>query len=294
MRLNVRPALNPKRLIGDLACVFIAFNTLPLPSVAGILVIATLMLLCRDAHTYPSDASPGEATTDSIVVGVGLIFWQLFCLFAENRWTAPRQEFLLGLPFAMAMVAGWRFTFRWENKMKPTPPEAERAYGQAWRIYVLWMLAIAAVIAGNTRIVVGGDVRDFFYVFAPFTWFVIGARLQSERIGGGLLDWAMVWFGKDLEKTENAERATHLFSKRMKTWRDFSPVHLCEALFFISIAAETLVFPVGVLLGRVPIDTVNWPLVIADAAVFVTLSRMWIEVKKIHEKVAAVLLAPAR
>src|SRR5689334_25202115 len=47
MRLNVRPALNPKRLIGDLACVFIAFNTLPLPSVAGILVIATLMLLCR-------------------------------------------------------------------------------------------------------------------------------------------------------------------------------------------------------------------------------------------------------
>jgi hypothetical protein len=155
-------------------------------------------------------------------------------------------------------------------------------------------LAVVALIGGNTRIVVGGDVRDFFYVVEPFTCFVIGARLQSERIGGGLFDWGMIWFGKDLEKLENAARATHLFSKRMKTWRDFSPVHLFEELFFISIGVEILIPPIGVLLGWIPIDTVHWPLLIVDAAVFVRLSGMWMEVKKTHERVAVILLAASK
>ncbi len=218
---NVYKAHNSTRLIGDLACVFIAFQMLPVASLSGILVMAALALLWRDGHTYPPDTSSGGAAADGIVLGAALVGWQLFCLLAANPFVAPPREFLLGLPFSMAMVAGWRFNSQWERKPKPTPTEAERAYRDAWRIYILWMLAVAALIGGNTRIVVGGDVRDFFYVIGPATWFVIGARLQSERIGGGLIDWKMIWFGKDLEKLENAERATHLFSKRMKSWRDF-------------------------------------------------------------------------
>jgi hypothetical protein len=281
-------------MIGDLACVFIAFRMLPVASLAGILVIAALTLLWRDGHTYPPDTSSGGAAADAIVLGAALVCWQLLCLLAANPFVAPRLEFLLGLPFSMAMVACWRFNSQWERKPKPTRTEAERAYRDAWRIYILWMVAIAALIGGNTRILVGGDVRDFFYVVEPFTWFVISRRLQSERIGGGLLDWEMIWFGKDLEKLENAERATHLFSKRMKSWRDFWPVHFCEGMFFLSIALEILVVPIGVLLGRLPADAVNWFILSVDAAVFIILSRMWIELKKVHERVAAVLVAAQR
>jgi hypothetical protein len=76
----------------------------------------------------------------------------------------------------------------------------------------------------------------------------------------------------------------------MKTWADFSTVTLFEGLFFGSLAAEILYVPVGVLLGRIPPDRPDWFLLSVNAAVFVTLSRMWIEVKKIHEKVALALL----
>jgi hypothetical protein len=51
----------------------------------------------------------------------------------------------------------------------------------------------------------------------------------------------------------------HLFSKRMKTWKDFSATHLCEELFFLSLATEILVVPIGVLLGRIPINVVIEP-----------------------------------
>jgi hypothetical protein len=293
-RNNVYKARSRTRMIGDLACVFIAFNMLPVASLAGILIITALTLLWRDGHTYPPDTSSGGAAADAIVLGAALVSWQLFCLLAANPFVAPRLEFLLGLPFSMAMVAGWRFNSQWKRKPKPTRTEAERAYRDAWRIYILWMVAAAALITANTRIVVGGDVRDVFYVVVPFTWFVIGARLQSERIGGGLFDWKMIWFGKNLEKLENAERATHLFSKRLKSWRDFSPVHFCEGMFFLSIALEILVFPIGVLLGRTPADPVNWFILPVDAAVFVILAGMWIELKKVHERVAAVLVAGER
>jgi hypothetical protein len=241
-RNNVYKARNRTRLIGDLACVFIAFQMLPVAPLAGTLVVAAITLLWRDAYTYPPDTSSGGAAADAVLLGAALVGWQLFCLLAANPFVAPRLEFLMGLPFSMAMVAVWRFDSQWERKPKPTRTEAERAYRDAWRIYILWMAAVAALIGGNTRIVVGGDVRDFFYVVEPFTWFVISARLQSERIGGGLFDWRMTWFGKDLERLENAERATHVFSKRMKSWRDFSPVHLCEGMFFLSIAVEILIF----------------------------------------------------
>jgi hypothetical protein len=45
-----------------------------------------------------------------------------------------------------------------------------------------------------------------------------------------------------------------------------------------------------VLVGRIPVDVVQWFLLTVDAAVFITFSRMWIEIKKIHGRVAAVLL----
>jgi hypothetical protein len=72
-----------------------------------------------------------------------------------------------------------------------------------------------------------------------------------------------------LEKLETAARETHLFSKRMKTWRDFSPVHVFKAVFFISVGVEILIAPIGVFLGWIS-DSVHWPRVIVDAAVFLT------------------------
>ena len=288
--INVPPAFNRTRLTGDLACVFIAFYMLPVAALAGILLIAALTLLWRDGHTYPPDTSAGGAASDALVLGAGLVAWQLFCLLAANSLVAPRIEFLLGLPFAMAMVAAWRFKSRWEAPRKPTRSQAERAYREAWRVYLLWIAAVYALLIGNTRIVVGGNVRDFCYVLGSIIPFLIAARMQSKRIGGGVFDYRMIWFGKDLEKAENAERAARLFSKRMKTWSDFSTVHVFEGLFFMSMALGILIVPVAVRLGKISPDTVNWWIFIVDAAVFITLSRMWIELKKIHERVAAVLV----
>ena len=84
------------------------------------------------------------------------------------------------------------------------------------------------------------------------------------------------------------------FREGRRKARDVSMVHIFEALFFISIAAEILIPPIAVLLG---LDSRRHrtlvPLAV-DAAVFVTLTRMWMEVKKIHEKVAMVLLAASK
>jgi hypothetical protein len=282
---------HPKRLIGDLACVFVAFHTLPLGPLAAVLVVAALTLLLRDGHTHPPETSAGEAATDAVIVGASLLAWQMLSLIAASSFTAPPLEFLLGLPFATAMIAGWRFTFRWEKKPKISPTDAQRAYRDAWRVYLLWMGAIFALEAGNTRVVVDpGQVRDLCFALGPWIPFVIAARLQSDRIGGGLFDWLMISFSSDPQRLENAARATHLFSKRMKTWADFSMVTLFEGLFFVSLAVEILYAPVGVLLGRISADSVDWFLLSVNAAVFVTLSRIWIEVKRIHEKVALALL----
>jgi hypothetical protein len=284
-------AFDAKRQIGDLACIFIAFHTLPLRPLAAVLVAAALTLLLRDGHTHPPETSAGEAAIDAVIVGANLLAWQMFCLIVANSFTAPPMEFLLGLAFSTAMIAGWRFTLRWEKKPKISPTDAQRAYRDAWRVYLLWIAAIFALEAGNTRVVVDpGHVRDFFFGYGPWVFFAIAARLQSDRIGGGLFDWLLMSFSKDPQKLENEARATHLFSRRMKTWADFSKVALFEGLFFGSLAAEILWEPVGVLLGRTPADSVDWFLLSVNAAVFVTLSRMWIEVKKIHEKVALALL----
>jgi hypothetical protein len=289
--LSAYLARDRRRFAGDLACVFIAYHTLPLPSLAGILIIAGLTLMWRDGHMYDSEALPADAAADGLIVGAGLVVWQLLCLVAASSFAAPPLEFLLGLAFAIAMLAGWRFTWRWEKKQIPYS-EAVRAYRDAFRIYWLWIVAVLALIAGNTRVVVDPkNVRDFMYVAVPFVCFLTARRRQSDRIGGGLLDWRLMWVGQDFEKTENAARTTQLFSKRMKTWRDFSAVHLLEGLFFVSIGLEILSVPVGVLVGWIPIDEVHWFLWTVDAAVFITLSRIWIEVKKIHERVATLLLA---
>src|SRR5689334_1375600 len=58
-RNNAYKARNRTRMIGDLACVLIAFQRLPAASLAGIVVIAALTLRWRDGHTYPPDASSG-------------------------------------------------------------------------------------------------------------------------------------------------------------------------------------------------------------------------------------------
>jgi hypothetical protein len=282
-------SLNWRRMTGDIACVFIAFHALPPPALAAILFITELTLLWRDAHMYPPESCPGEAATDAIILGSSLVGWQVICLLAAHSFTAPATEFFLGLFFAMAMVAGWRFTLRWETK-DPTPSEAVRAYRDAWRIYVLWIAAVMALVVGNTRVVVGGDLRDFLCVAGPFVFFVVAARRQSDRIGGRLFDWALMSIGQDLEKVENAARATHLFTKRMKTWKEFSRTHLYEALFFISIALEIAIIPVAVLKHWIPADVVHWFLWSVEIAVFVTLARVWVEVKKIHERLAGVLL----
>jgi hypothetical protein len=157
------------------------------------------------------------------------------------------------------------------------------------------MAGVVALIAGNTRVVVDpGFFRDFFFALGPWIPFVSGARLQSDRIGGGLFDWMMMSLFGDPQQIRNAARATHLFSKRTKTWAEFSLVTFFEGLFFATLAGEILFVPIGVLLGRIPVDDVHWFQLTVDAAVFVTLSRMWIDIKKIHEKVAAALLAESK
>jgi hypothetical protein len=284
-------AFDSKRLFGDLACVFIAFHTVPVSAMAAVLVVAAVTLLLRDGHTHPPETSAGESATDAVAVGATLLTWQLLCVVTASSFTAPPLEFLLGLAFSTAMIAGWRLTLRWEKKPQISPSDAERAYRDAWRVYLLWMAAIVALQAGNTRVVVDpGFARDFFFGFGPWVPFVIAARLQSERIGGGLFDWLLISFSNDPQKLENAARATHLFSRRMKTWADFSPVNLFEGLFFLSLALEILSAPAGVFLGWTPVDTPNWFLLSVNAAAFITLSRIWIEVKKIHERVALALL----
>jgi hypothetical protein len=104
---------------------------------------------------------------------------------------------------------------------------------------------------------------------------VISARLQSERIGGGLFDWAVLRFAKDAEKLEKRGDGPPSLFQTNEDVRDFSMVHLFEALFFISIAAEILIPPIGVLLG---LDSRRHRTLFPigrGTAVFVTLTRMW-------------------
>jgi hypothetical protein len=76
----------------------------------------------------------------------------------------------------------------------------------------------------------------------------------------------------------------------LKTWKDLS-WDFFEGLFFVCIVMEILIVPIGVVVGWTDGDVVHWFLWTVNAAVFVTLTGIWIEVKKIYEKVAAVLLA---
>src|SRR5690349_1915479 len=97
---NAIRAFDQTRLIGDIACVFIAFHTLPLVPLVSILVVAALTLLCRDGHTHPPDILTAEAVLDAIIGGAALVIWQLFCLIAIRSFAAPPVQFLTAVPFA--------------------------------------------------------------------------------------------------------------------------------------------------------------------------------------------------
>jgi hypothetical protein len=65
----------------------------------------------------------------------------------------------------------------------------------------------------------------------------------------------------------------------LKTWKDLS-WDFFEGLFFVCIVMEILIVPIGVVVGWTDGDVVHWFLWTVNAAVFVTLTGIWIEVKK--------------
>lgn len=276
-------AFNPWRLVGDLCCLYIAFCTAPALPLTIILAVAVTVLIWRDAYTDPPESSGAEAVTDAIVLGIFIVASQTVLMLALPSMMMS-AGLGIGLSIGMAMVSGWRFAFRMKDP--PRGPVLD-AYRSVWRTNVLWMIGFAGLCIANTWIVAATWVgRDFLYVFTPLFFFFLDYRMQSNAIGAMVRKDEPLSIRTDPNEQELGAKQNSLLRGQPKTGPELPASKWFEPLFQIVLALPICSAVVSVLVGRIPPENVDWMQLAANTAALVTLSILWIEVKKINAQVA--------
>jgi len=267
-----RKSFDSWRLAGDICCLFVAFSSAPPAALALILTVAFAALLWRDGYIHPAEPTGPEAITDGLVVSTCILISQLVLLAGFAPLSAPARSLLPGLAIAVAVISGWRFVFRMRKSPRPAALESGQS---ALRLNRLWILAFLFLAATNAEIAPTRDAQEAFFQLAPALLFCIDYRRRSKAIGGVMGTEASHSWRADPDKDDMQANLNGLF---LGKWS------YLEALAFVALAFPICSAIAKVLAGAIPITNVDWMQLSSNAASFVALTAIWIEIKRVNER----------
>jgi hypothetical protein len=281
-----KEAFKAIHLFGDLACVYIAFSPSPLGPSIAVLALAAATLIWRDGLRYPDATSLEDVMHDGLFLAGFILVSQLLFALAAKSWFVSWRDLGMGIPIAVAMVTGWRVVYSMEE---PSHEPTMEYYKNAWQLNLLWSIGVMTLIIANTWIPLP---RRALYmpliIWPPMLLGTLALRAQSDAIGGMLAKSQQGGIFEKAKKYDLARKIRTLFQPPQAPYGAPWSARF-EAMFFTALASPMIAVLVAVAFGWIPLSGVNWMQWFANTAVFVTLWKVWIEIKKINAKVALAL-----
>jgi hypothetical protein len=283
------PALSGWRLLGDAACVIVAFSPVVftaagLTPVLAILAVAIPTLIWRDAHIEPPERTADEAAIDGIWLAAAAAFSQPILFLISDSLTIPWPWHLYTLPAGAMLLAIWRFYFR-----QAKAGAVLRAYQKAEWMTQLWMCDCVVLCLSNTQIVPSfSELQKFLFTALPLPIYVIALRRKSNAIGG-MSSEPLTELRIDLEEIENQARTNSVAGSSGQQSSGLDGNWWLKALFFALLA-----YPIGSalldwLLADAAAEKIDWLQFGVSAGTFLTLSVAWWELEKINRQVTLAL-----
>lgn len=250
-------------------------------------VIGTLALIVRDAHTFGSSealvAEPGVASAFavSIVIGAQTVFAVVDPLAA-----LPPMIMLRGAALSLLMVSAWRILLRRKTPVAPPPgrlPEEVRriqltkTYKNIWRLNFLWMSACIVISMTNPD-----TNHDFLMGVLPTVFLMISFVNRSERreLGKG---HSRPHSMSDLadEKAEMRRQSKDLFAGTSRA------ADAAELGLYLVLSYPVLVRLANWFSGDP--SAVDWLRIATNFAAILVLPVLWIFIRKSNRKTARLL-----
>lgn len=265
---RLRHAFNVRLVTAEALALAAAFAGGSPPATLFIVLAAALgVLVLRDAYSHPIDGSMAEAARDAVYTVV-----VLFVVLASLRLLVtppamPADVLIRGLLVSLLAVGGLRMVYRWKPPQGPQE-RAVRAYWSTSWMNVVYLLACFAVIGTNGFASIPlFPGRDFLFIVIPMAVLsiIVGsqrASLLPERHNLARL--------RDRLWGADRTRSSHWYA-------------VVEALFLVVLAAPLAIAVLA------PGGDVDWLRVWTNLVVVLTLSMLWLYIRKANRVTARLL-----
>lgn len=278
---QMRLELHTPLVVGEACTFLISFSGLPLPPVLALLAVTLAALSVRNGYIYPGIGSASDAFGDAVFIAtIAVVAEGAFLLIAPSM-VLPGRILAERILFGALTVSAWRKIFHTER----ADPEMERAresFNETWTMNVLWLAACIVLDLANVGAVpevIRG--RDFLLGATPLMAFGVAVRLQMEEPPG-----------RRIERVETREEALkrELEAKRNALYARIGnqvPWYLVfEALYFVVLALPLVIALWEWMSGDPAAARVDWRQVRFNSGMLVTLSALWIYIRRLNQRVA--------
>lgn len=266
---------DPRKMIGEVCCLMVAFLGTPSMVVAAIIIAAFATLRARDL-TYHPKATAIEAATDALVTASAIVLSQIYLAFRyPNFATLQVSELAHGTGLALLLIAAWRLFFHLHTLITDPEQLAElRMFRTAFRISVMLALAAWFVGGSNAIAVPIGHFETKVLAWAMTLAMILSCKLQmkSGRLFASETDGAATVFTDQAgQAIEN--RAGVLPLRGLKRfWRN-GAVGFCRTVFVC-----TVMFPMFIAVWRLffgDATGIHWAQLGANIAAMAALFPLW-------------------
>ena len=292
VRNQIRRVFSLKHVLGQACILYICFSAAPQTlSLFIALAVALCVLLVRDGY---STGTPDAVAVDALAtIGIVVLAQDMLQVFGSGL-VLPWPDLLRGSGFTLLTVSMWRMVFL--RAPAPAQPEAplspaEEMYAMTWRMNAAWIVGITAILGTNDHVMPwmnSHHTLDTLLIFATYTCLTMAYRGQknalerSVRVDGTLFDRRI----RELEQMRDNLWGEGTNEEGRVTWYLMSEILafvLLGLLPFVSIAAWTA--------GFLSSSQVDWRQAVANGFAFLTLSGLWIYIRKANHAAALTIQA---
>lgn len=286
IRGQLPPSFNLRLLAAEAAAVTISFSGAPVsPPMLIALAAALAALVLRDAYIYPARGTPEDSAVDALIALTFVIMCQIALIFFAPGLALPAADLLRSGTLFVLTVSATRMLLRRAPGMPPS--SARRQYRATQRMNAIWGVGAVFMLAANSSFV--PEVvphQDFLATFLPMAAFVLGAQYHRNRLGGTMIEDGMASIFQDPQRQELKRKRDRLLTAAEGNPARFRTHRGLEILTVVLCALPLLIALVSWLSGHKPSTPDDWFALGGSSAALVSLTVLWIHIKKANERAA--------